>query len=157
MKKEPKIHSRYNSNEMFTFEKTPNKFESVTEESIKGIKNYCADVISDKYTFEPNTLYPMVRTIMGNFDLLKSKLRQDYISRRGKMKRAEIDGIERTNKKLIEYKMIIDDYNQALKRFNMNLVDFGEDEIKGSMGDQEKALTDYENRLKQVEEKNHEA
>lgn len=157
--KRPIIHSKYNSKEKFTFEKTPSEFESVTKKSIDGIKAYCTRTISSKYKnqYDSRTLYAMIGTVIGNFDLLTSQLKEDYGNRRSKLKRAQSLGIRDVNEKIFAFKKTVDDYERALSRLESNLQDFDGTTSTKNLHFQSERLTDFDQRLKKIEEKNHEA
>lgn len=158
--KNPKVHSEYNEKERFSFEKTPGEFKSITEKSINNIKSYCTHTISSKFknTHSPNTLYAMIGTVIGNFDLLYSRLKDDYSSRRTKLKKAQGLGVARVGKLIIEFDKTVGDYEMARQRFYKNIQEYEEAPIKNeSVHSPKERLIEFEKRLKKIEEKNHEA
>ena len=159
MKKQPKIKSKYDSKETFSFEETPGEFDSVTEESINDIKAYCSRLIKDKYkgNYDARTLYAMVGTVIGNFDLLYSRLRQDYNSRSTKLKKAQSKGVKKVNQRIIEFEKVVADHEIALGRHNQNMIDFDDQPIDEGLHYDRGRIQEFKNRLKNIEEKNHEA
>lgn len=158
-KKQPRVKSKYNAKEIFSFDRVPGEFHSVTEESIENIKNYCAKVIADKYNgdYSSRTLYAMVRTIAGNFDLLTSKLKEDYSCRRGKLKKAQNQGIRQVNSLVIKLEKMIVDYEVALKLYNENVIEYGGFSVDENLHYSRERIESFKNRLKLIEERNHEA
>lgn len=158
-KKQPKIRSKYNAREVFSFDRVPGEFRSVTEESIENIKNYCTDTIADKYNgdYSSRTLYAMVRTIAGNFDLLVSRLKEDYSCRRGKLKKAQNQGIKQVNSLILGVEKLIVDYEVALKLYNDNVIEYGGFSVDKNLHYSRERVESFKDRLKKIEEKNHEA
>ena len=99
----------------------------------------------------------MIGTVIGNFDLLVSRLKQDYSSRRSKLKKAQSLGVKEVNKMLIEFEKTAADHEVALRRYNDNMIDFDGQAIDKGLHYQESRLNDFKNRLKKIEEKNYEA
>ena len=159
MKKQPKIKSKYNAKEAFSFEEAPEGFESVTEQSIKDIKAYCSQLIANKFkgNYDARTLYAMVGTVIGNYDLLYSRLKQDYTSRSNKLKKAQSLGIKKVNQKIIEFEKTVADHEVALNRHNQNMIDFDGLAIDEGLHFNRERIHEFKNRLKNIEEKNHEA
>lgn len=159
MKKQPIIKSNYNEKEVFSFEKAPGEFKSVTERSINDIKSYCTHIIANKYkgNYEPRSLYAMVGTVIGNFDLLVSRLKQDYSSRRGKLKKAQSLGVKKVDELLLQFESTAANHEAALRRYNENMIDYDGHAIEDGLHYQESRMENFKNRLKAIEEKNHEA
>lgn len=159
MKKQPRVKSKYNSKEVFSFDRAPGEFKSVTEKSINEIKSYCTHLIATKYkgSYESRSLYAMVGTVIGNFDLLVSRLKQDYASRRSKLKKAQSLGVKKVNRLMMEFEKTIADHEVALKRYNDNMLDFDGYAIDEGLHYEPQRLADFKNRLKKIEEKNNEA
>lgn len=158
-KKQPKVKSKYNSREVFSFDKVPGEFHSVTEDSIENIKKYCTKTIKETYNgdYTSRTLYAMVRTITGNFDLLTSKLKEDYSCRRSKLKKAQNSGIKQVNSLVLQFEKIVLDYEVALKLYNENVIEYGGFAIDENLHYSRERIEEFKKRLKEIEEKNHEA
>ena len=158
-KKRPNIKSKYNSKEVFSFDRVPGDFKSVTEESIDNIKNYCTKTIEEKYnsSYPSQSLYAMVRTIIGNFDLLTSKLKEDFSCRRGKLKKAQNQGIRQVNALVIQFEKNITDYEMALKLYNDNIVEYGGFSVEDNLHYPRERMKNFSKRLEKIEENNHEA
>jgi hypothetical protein len=159
MDKQPVIHSKYNAKERFSFDEAPGEFKSVTEKSINDIKSYCTLLIGNKYkgSYDARSLYAMVGTVIGNFDLLYSRLRQDYDSRKSKLKKAQRLGIKKANEELIKFGQTVTDHEAALRRYNENVKEYDDQGIDDDLHFQKSRLEEFRNRLKKIEEKNHEA
>lgn len=160
MKDRPIIHSDYNSKEKFSFEEAPSEFKSITQKSINEIKTYCTRTIAIKYkgTYSPNALYPMVGTIVGNFDLLSSRLKEDYSNRRAKLKKAQSLGSAKVEKLIIEFDKTVSDYEMAYRRFYENIKEYEDAPVRDErVHSSKERLLEFEKRLKKIEEKNHEA
>lgn len=158
MSKEPVVKSNYNIKEAFTFDQTPNEFKSVTEKSINDIKNYCAETISRKYngSYDSRSLYPMVRQVAGKFDLLSSRLEDDYACRKSKLKSAQIIGVKQANELILQFEKMIADREMALKRYSDNVLDYDGYTLEDLQYSKER-VQEFKKRLKLIEEKNHEA
>lgn len=157
--KQPRVQSSYNAKENFSFDKTPSDFRSVTEKSINEIKAYCSQTLSRKYkgSYDARTLYAMVGTIIGNFDLLSSKLKEDYSSRKNKMKNAQNQGVKKVNQRIYEFKNLVSSHESALKRFSNNLSDYDGEGAEEMLHYPLERIKEFENRIKTIEEKNNEA
>lgn len=156
---QPNIKSRYKANKTFKFDKVPSEFKSVTEDSISGIKAHCTRVIANKFkgSYDARTLYAMVGTVVGNFDLLISKLKEDYSSHLGKLKRAQSLGIKEVSEQLFEFEKTVAAYEMALNRYSDNIADFDGRPLDESLHYSKARLNDFKQRLAKIEEKNHEA
>ena len=157
-KQQPTIKSDYNAKEAFTFDQTPNEFKSVTEKSINEIKRYCTETISRKYhnSYDTRALYAMVKTVIGNFDLLSSKLKDDYSCRRSKLKNAQIVGIKQANELILQFEKMVADREMALKRYSDNVMEYDGYSVENLEYSKER-IQEFKKRLKIIEEKNHEA
>lgn len=157
--KTPTVKSNYNKNEKFSYDATPAHFESVTDDSIRAIKEYCADLIKEKYggKYDAGTLYAMVRMVAGNFDLLKSQLTKDYGDRKSNLKRAQNNGIEQANEKLINFKKTVEEHDSAFELYHDNVAEYTGHAPSEKLRYSQERLEEFGNRLKKIEEKNHEA
>ena len=159
MRKQPTIKSNYKSKESFSFDRAPSEFKSVTEKSINEIKSYCSHLIANKYkgSYDARALYAMVGTVVGNFDLLTSRLEDDYSNRRSKLKKAQSQGVKEVNRLILEFEKTIADRERALKRYNDNVSDFDGYSVGEDLHYSKDRIKQFKDRLKKIEERNHEA
>lgn len=159
MKRQPTVKSNYNAKEIFSFDKTPNEFRTITEKSINDIKEYCSNIIAEKYngTYDAGALYAMTRTVIGNFDLLSSRLKDDYSCRKGKLKSAQNNGIRQARNLLSNFEKMVADREMALRRYSDNLREYNGYMIDEDLSYSKDKLKNLKKRLTIIEEKNREA
>lgn len=159
MRKQPIIHSKYNSKENFSFEDMPGEFKSVTQQSINDIKDYCAHTIANKFkgSYDAGSLYFMIGVVMGNFDLLTSQLIEDYGSRRSKMKKAQSLGLKQVGQMLEEFKHDVAQYEVILNDYSEAIAIYGGRPLDDDLHYRSNKLVELENKLNKVMEKNNEA
>lgn len=159
MRKKPIIRSAYNKRERFSFDDTPERFESVTKETLNKVKNYCTETIEEKYQgeYDAASLRAKVGTVMGNFDLLTSKLIEDRNSRRGKLKKAQLSGMKKASRRLYRLNRLATEHEIALKRYSNNLKDYDGEELPQELHYSRDRLAMLNNKFNMIEEKNHAA
>lgn len=154
-KKQPLVKSKFNTNEKFTFDNTPTRFDSITEQSIADVKEYCLETIEKKFNgkYDARTLYAMAGMVFDNFDLLYSHLEGDYGCRRANLKRAQEDGISKVNERLLNFEKTVADHDSALELFRKNVADFNGEEVDKALAYPKNRLDDYKKRLTNIKEK----
>ena len=159
MRKKPVVRSAYNKREKFSFDKTPEEFKSVTEETINKIKDYCTETIEEKYQgkYDAASLYAKVGTVMGNFDLLTSRLEEDYSGRRSKLKKAQLSGMKKVSQKLYRFNRLVAEHEFVLKRYSDNLKDYDGEGLPEELHYSRDRLAMFNNKLNIIEEKHHAA
>ena len=159
MRKKPIIRSAYNKREKFSFDKTPDEFKSVTEKTINNIKDYCTETIEEKYQgkYDASSLYAKVGTVMGNFDLLASRLKEDCDGRRSKLKKAQLSGMKKVSQKLYRFNRLVAEHEFALNRYSDNIKDYDGESLPQDLHYSRERLAMFNNKLNKIEEKNHAA
>ena len=132
---------------------------SITNKKLDQTRKYCSRLIENKYDgdYESRTLRAMLGTIIGNFDLLKSKLTNDYNRARNKLKNRQNRKIKKVTKMIKNFEKTVTDHEMALKRYSENIADFNDYSVDDTLHYKNEELQALKLRLTKIEEKNHEA
>lgn len=119
-KKKADVKSAFPKQEEFSYEDVPKYFNSVTEKSLRNIKNYCAQTIRQKYDGEyaPNTLLAMLKTIDGEFEQAYAMLDADYNTRLRGLQIAYQQGLADIQKDLIDFRLHAIAHDNAFHDYN---------------------------------------
>ena len=130
--KSRKIKSGFNPREKFDFQNVPNHFESVTEDSIKDIKNYCSVMVGKKFhgEYKPSALKEMLQMISGEFKPAYVQLEGDRITRLQNLHNAQRAGIAEMKLLVGELKLQLnkqriafDDLRESSEKLNIRKPD----------------------------------
>ena len=158
MKNEKLIKSNFNRNEKFTCKNIPKHFDSITEQSIRNVKKYCAQVVRNKYNSEhtARTLRAMIETIDGNFDQLYAQLEGDYAARIGNLSECKLEQINKTKTNLTNFSLTIVNHNNAFENFKENVETFNGNKVDESLKYPNAKLEKFNSRLDKIMEKKNE-
>lgn len=148
-----RIKSKYNPNEQFEFDESPKLFSSVTNKTIQRMRKYCIweseQTNGGKYPV--NALDDMMRSVVGRFDLLYSRLEGDYSSRRSKLDEAYSRGLGDIDKMIIEFKKTIVDHDMAFKQYKKAYFECTGEELDTDLSFDKKTLSDIEARFEKLD------
>jgi GrpB-like predicted nucleotidyltransferase (UPF0157 family) len=116
MKKSSLAESGFRRNERFGYEEVPRHFESVTTEGLRRIKDYCAQLVAEKYheKYMPRALQVMLQTIDGEFEPAYATLEADYNARRMNLENAYQEGLADIEAQIMEFEQEISSHNALL-------------------------------------------
>lgn len=152
------IASNFNRKEKFDCNNIPKHFDSITETSIRNIKQHCSIVINKKYNGMHNarTLKAMLETIDGEFDQLYACLEGDYSARLANLKECHEKELCKAREELINFDKTISNHEFAYEIFANNVENFSGIRPSESLRYPRKKYEEFELRLKKLMEKNHE-
>ena len=152
------VESDFNRKESFTCENIPKHFDSITETSIRNIKQHCSRVILKKYNNVHNarTLKAMINTIDGEFDQLYARLEGDYSARLANLEECREKELRKVRSELTNFEKIVSDHENAFNIFASNVEAFNNDKPSENLRYSHKKIEDFEARLMKLMEKNHE-
>ena len=132
---------------------------SITNQELDETRKYCSSLVEEKYDgdYESRTLRSMMGTIKGSFDLLKSKLTDDYNRMLNKLKRRQNRKIKKVARMITNFEPIVESHEVALKRYSENIAAFTDRRIDNNLSYSDADLQELKTRLNKIEEKNHEA
>ena len=114
-----KIKSKFKRNEQFSLDNIPKHFDSVTDSSIRKVKDYCAASIGRKYhgEYNPQSLKSMLETIFGEFDYVYAELEGDYQTRLSNLQTAHQEGLADVQADIINFRNQVDQHNDLYERY----------------------------------------
>lgn len=118
-RKETRVKSAFPKREDFTYDNVPKYFNSVTEQSLRNIKNYCSKTIRQKYNGEyaPNTLLAMLQTIDGEFEQAYACLEADYNTRLRNLQLAYQNGLADIEQEITEFRREVSEHDEAFQDY----------------------------------------
>lgn len=149
------ISSSFDRDEEFSFENVPKHFESINEDSLKKVKNYCAETISRKYhgEYHPQSLQAMLQTINGEFDLAYTELLGDYLARKNNLRGALANGLADIQNDLMTLQSTINNNNLVYEEFKKCSLELLDHHVSENFRYDESAYTSLQERLNKISSK----
>ena len=111
------IRSSFNRNEQFTISNVPKHFESVTDESIRELKNRIIAKVEHETSLDPGALQTSLKSVDGRFEEAYSILEGDYGTRLSNLNSAYTKGLAKLRENIRNFELQVADHNTAFDHY----------------------------------------